>query len=73
MSRQVIVQDISLLRAGDREILSNNRGYVCKDEEKAVRNLRVCTTDEQIEEELNLIVNWGGQAAYGYEENQDSG
>ena len=27
VSRQVIVQDIALLRAGDREILSTNRGY----------------------------------------------
>ena len=26
VSRQVIVQDIALLRAGDREILSTNRG-----------------------------------------------
>ena len=34
VSRQVIVQDIALLRAGDREILSTNRGYVCKDEKK---------------------------------------
>lgn len=34
VSRQVIVQDIALLRAGDREILSTNRGYVYKDEKK---------------------------------------
>ena len=48
VSRQVIVQDIALLRAGDREILSTNRGYVCKDEKKAVRIFRVFHTDEQI-------------------------
>ena len=63
VSRQVIVQDIALLRAGDREILSTNRGYVCKDEKKAVRIFRVFHTDEQIEEELNIIVDWGGKAA----------
>ncbi len=63
VSRQVIVQDIALLRAGDREILSTNRGYVCKDEKKAVRIFRVFHTDEQIEEELNIIVDWGGRAS----------
>ena len=63
VSRQVIVQDIALLRAGDREILSTNRGYVYKDEKKAVRIFRVFHSDEQIEEELNIIVDWGGRAA----------
>ena len=52
-----------MLRAGDREILSTNRGYVCKDEKKAVRIFRVFHTDEQIEKELNIIVDWGGRAA----------
>ena len=30
VSRQVIVQDIALLRAADMEILATNRGYLCK-------------------------------------------
>ena len=29
VSRQVIVQDIALLRAADFDILSTNRGYIC--------------------------------------------
>lgn len=29
VSRQVIVQDIALLRAQSHEILSTNRGYIC--------------------------------------------
>ena len=29
VSRQVIVQDIALLRAADYDIISTNRGYLC--------------------------------------------
>ena len=32
VSRQVIVQDIALLRAADCEILSTNRGYICREQ-----------------------------------------
>ena len=34
-----------------------------KTKKKAVRIFRVFHTDEQIEEELNIIVDWGGRAA----------
>lgn len=61
VSRQVIVQDMALIRANGVEILSTNRGYII-DEDKAVsRVFKVIHTDEQVEEELNLFVDLGGK------------
>lgn len=63
VSRQVIVQDIALLRAVDKNILSTNKGYVLYHEEKtrrAKRTIKVYHTDDQIRDELNTIVDEGG-------------
>lgn len=62
VSRQVIVQDIALLRSAKKEILSTNRGYLIEREkrETAVRIFKCCHTDEQTEDELNCIVDQGG-------------
>ena len=60
VSRQVIVQDIALIRAAGHEILSTNRGYLLQEEKKARRVFKVCHTDEQLEEELCAIVDLGG-------------
>ena len=61
VSRQVIVQDIALLRAAGHNILSTNRGYIIN-EPKAVRRVfKVRHTDDQLEEELNAIVDLGGR------------
>lgn len=60
VSRQVIVQDIALLRAADCEILSTNRGYICGASKRTVRVLHVYHRQERIEEELNTIVDFGG-------------
>lgn len=60
VSRQVIVQDIALLRAADYEIFSTNRGYICGGTKKAVRVVYVYHTGEKIEEELNAVVDCGG-------------
>ena len=60
VSRQVIVQDIALLRAADCEILSTNRGYICSSPQKCMRIIQVYHTDERIEEELHAIVDCGG-------------
>ncbi len=60
VSRQVIVQDIALLRATDHEILSTHRGYILQKPKSAVRVIHVCHTDEQMEEELNIVVDFGG-------------
>lgn len=61
VSRQVIVQDIALLRAGNEEILSTNRGYLLQKNGEMIRIFKVHHTDEQIEEEMNSIVDLGGR------------
>ena len=59
VSRQVIVQDIALLRAEGAHILSTNRGYVAQ-RAGVRRAFKVRHSDEQIREELFLIVDAGG-------------
>lgn len=61
VSRQVIVQDIALIRAEGTEIFSTNRGYVCQLPVKASRVYYVQHDDSKIQEELNLIVDNGGR------------
>ena len=61
VSRQVIVQDIALLRASGYDIISTNRGYVLEGQTCAERVFKVCHTDEQLETELCTIVDLGGQ------------
>lgn len=60
VSRQVIVQDIALLRASGYDIVSMNRGYLLNRRE--VIKKVICTThkDSEIEDELNTIVDMGG-------------
>lgn len=60
VSRQVIVQDMALLRANGIEILSTNRGYMVSEEKLCRRVFKVIHTDTQVEEELNLYVDFGG-------------
>lgn len=60
VSRQVIVQDIALIRANGINIFSTNRGYVIQESSKISRVFKVVHTDEQVEEELNLFVDLGG-------------
>lgn len=62
VSRQVIVQDIAILRAAHMDILSTNRGYILnrKAAGNAIRVFKMCNTDEQTEDELNTIVYYGG-------------
>lgn len=65
VSRQVIVQDIALLRAVNKNILSTNKGYILYDphagDDKVKRTIAVQHSDEQMEEELYLIVDNGGR------------
>lgn len=62
VSRQVIVQDIALLRAVNKNILSTNKGYVLYQGSNryAKRAMKVCHTEEQIQDELYTIVDEGG-------------
>ena len=61
VSRQIIVQDIALLRASGYDIISTNRGYVLEGQTCAERVFKVRHTDEQLETELCTIVDLGGQ------------
>ena len=60
VSRQVIVQDIALIRANGVNIFSTNRGYIIQENGKVSRVFKVVHTDEEVEEELNLFVDLGG-------------
>lgn len=60
VSRQVIVQDMALIRANGVDVMATNRGYVLHEAQKVSRVFKVIHTDEQVEEELNLFVDLGG-------------
>ena len=60
VSRQVVVQDMALLRTEGYDIAATPRGYVLSVPNHATRIIKVCHTDEQIEEELTAIVDLGG-------------
>ena len=65
VSRQVIVQDIALMRAESHDILSTNRGYIYRREEHTPalpkRVFFVRHTDEQMLEEFKTILDLGGR------------
>ncbi len=61
VSRQVVVQDIALLRAGKQEIISTCRGYLIGNTPPYQRIFKVHHSDEEIEKELNLFVDFGGR------------
>lgn len=66
VSRQVVVQDIALLRAVNKNILSTNKGYVIYQEEEAAdqlirKTIHVQHTDDEILDELCTIVDYGGK------------
>lgn len=61
VSRQVIVQDIALLRAEGYEIFSTNRGYFLNMPRAVKRVFYVSHEDSRIQEELNLMVDCGGK------------
>lgn len=61
VSRQVIVQDIALLRATGENIISTNQGYVLISNSQVSKVFKVIHSDEDAQKELNLIVDCGGQ------------
>lgn len=65
VSRQVIVQDIALLRAVNKNILSTNKGYLLyipgDPAEKFRTAVRVKHTTEEIRDELYTIVDCGAK------------
>ena len=63
VSRQVIVQDIALLRAVNKNILATTRGYILytQNEEKYYRGFYVQHKDDEIRDELYTIIDNGGK------------
>lgn len=66
VSRQVVVQDIALLRAENKEIMSTNKGYVLYKPQQGtgkarVRVFRVNHDTEHMLDELQTIVDYGGR------------
>lgn len=65
VSRQVIVQDIAILRAAGCDIISTHRGYVLSrvlpEKEMCQRIYKVKHTDEETLDELYSIVDLGGR------------
>lgn len=60
VSRQIIVQDVALLRAQGAAIVSLSRGYRLEKSAACQRVYKVVHTDEDVERELNAIVDLGG-------------
>lgn len=63
VSRQVIVQDVALLRANGHDIVATNRGYVLipqNDSGAHARRFKVRHGEEQTVDELETIVDLGG-------------
>ena len=65
-SRQIIVQDIALLRAAGYDILSTHTGYLMKSMPLSERTFKVYHTGEQTADELRTIVELGGTVANVY-------
>lgn len=65
VSRQIIVQDVALMRAENKNILSTNKGYLLYDRANfrgsCWRVFHVRHTTQQVLDELTTIVELGGQ------------
>lgn len=60
VSRQIIVQDITILRGQGHEILSTHTGYLLQQSPVKQRVFKLKHTREQTQEELELIIDMGG-------------
>lgn len=63
VSRQVIVQDVALLRAVNKNILATTRGYILyhQEKERFYRGFYVCHSDADIKDELYTMIDNGGK------------
>lgn len=61
VSRQIIVQDIAMLRTGGAEVTATNRGYVLSKGRRATRVFKCRHTMEEVSEECSLIIAAGGR------------
>lgn len=63
VSRQIIVQDIAVLKSAGYDILSTHTGYILQKSPLAERVFKLRHTAEQTEDELSCIVSLGGTVA----------
>ena len=63
VSRQIIVQDVSALKADGYDILSTHAGYIVNATPLKERVYKVFHTGEQTERELTTIIDLGGTVA----------
>ncbi len=61
VSRQIIVSDISVLKAEGFDIQSTHSGYILTVSEFVKKTFKVRHTREQTEDELSLIIGLGGR------------
>ena len=61
VSRQVIVQDLAVIRVSHPGILSTYRGYLLQMETTCSREFKVRHNADQVGDELTLIVDLGGR------------
>ncbi|GAB6098233.1 transcription repressor NadR [Halanaerocella petrolearia] len=65
VSRQVIVQDVALLRAKGEEILATSRGYVIQNDKEDLPEMTIACqhsdSKEDIKSELAVIIKYGGR------------
>ncbi len=61
VSRQVIVQDVALLRAEGKNIIATNRGYILGRSGACIRVFKVRHSDSETRDELYAVVDAGGR------------
>jgi len=61
VTRQVIVKDISILKAEGKAIISTTKGYILKKDEGIHISVTVCHDMDAMEEELTAVVDLGGR------------
>ena len=60
VSRQIVVQDVAVLKGSGYDILSTNKGYLLQNFPLCERVFKLFHTREQTEDELSCIVEMGG-------------
>lgn len=64
VSRQVVVQDMALLRAGNKNILATNKGYIYfnpSPKKRYQRCVKVCHDTEAIRDEFYIVLDAGAK------------
>lgn len=61
VSRQIIVGDVAILRAQNKSIIATPRGYIIQKNDQKQRYVIACLhRQEDTQDELNIIVDYGG-------------